>query len=151
MKKIYYFIILILVSNCSINKVIDKHGVNFLEKKQEKLILNKSNKNDIVKILGAPSTEGNFDNNLLIYIERINTKKSILKLGKKTTILNNILVLEINERKILVKKDFYNIKDMKKIKISKNKTESTYSKSSFVYSFLSSVRRKINDPLGKRK
>ena len=119
--------------------------------KQKKLILNKSNKNDIIKILGAPSTEGNFDNNLLIYIERINSKKSIFKLGKKTTILNNILILEVNERKILVKKDFYDMEDMNKIYISKNNTQSSYSKSSFVYNFLSSVRRKINDPLGKRK
>ena len=64
---------------------------------------------------------------------------------------NNVLVLEIDNRGLLVKKDFFNIDDMNKIKFSEQNTEIIYSKSSFVYDFLSSIRQKVNDPLGKRK
>ena len=115
------------------------------------MIINSSNKNDIKKLLGPPISRGFFDNDLWIYIERKNSKKSIIKLGKKHIITNNVLVLEINNRGILLKKDFYNLNSMNKVKFSKQETENVYSKDSFVYDFLSSMRQKINDPLGKRK
>ena len=92
-----------------------------------------------------------FDNDLWIYIERKSTKKSIIKLGKKKIIVNNVLVLEIDNKGLLFKKDFYNIDSMNRIKYSKNTTNSAYTKNTFVYDFLSSMRQKINDPLGKRK
>ena len=40
---------------------------------------------------------------------------------------------------------------MNEIKLSALKTEQKYSKNTFIYDFLSSMRQKINDPLGKRK
>ena len=83
MKKIFFFILLLLISNCKLNKVVKHHGVHFLDKKQEKLSLKTTNKNDIVKILGPPSTKSTFDNDLWIYIERKTTKASVFKLGKK--------------------------------------------------------------------
>jgi len=92
-----------------------------------------------------------FDNDLWIYIERKSTKKSIIKLGKKTIIVNNVLVLEIDNKGLLFKKDFYNIDSMNRIKYSENTTNNIYTKNTFVYDFLSSMRQKINDPLGKRK
>ena len=45
---------------------------------------------------------------------------------------------------------FYNINKMNDLELSSIKTENKYSKRSFVYDFLSSMRQKINDPLGKR-
>ena len=78
MNKKILFILLIFISNCSINKVVNHHGVHFLEKKQEKLILNSTNKNDILSNLGPPSTESTFDNDVWIYIERKETKTSII-------------------------------------------------------------------------
>ena len=92
-----------------------------------------------------------FDNDLWIYIERKSTKKSIIKLGKKKIIVNNVLVLEIDNKGLLFKKDFYNIDSMNRIKYSENTTNNIYTKNTFVYDFLSSMRQKINDPLGKRK
>ncbi len=57
MIKILYIISLFfIVTNCSMKKVVKHHGVPFLEKKQQSLIVNKTNKNDIRKILGNPST-----------------------------------------------------------------------------------------------
>jgi len=40
---------------------------------------------------------------------------------------------------------------MNDLDFSKRKTENKYTKKSFVYDFLSSMRQKLNDPLGKRK
>ena len=122
-----------------------------LEKKNELLIVGESNKNDIIKILGPPSVQSDFDTDVLFFIERKMSTKSLFKLGDRTIIVNNVLVVEINERGLLVNKDFYDLNEMNDIKIVKNITEVDYQKSSFIYDFLSSMRQKVNDPLGKRK
>ena len=72
MKKIYILFLLILLQNCTINKVVQHHGVHNLEKKQEKLKINQTNKNDVIKLIGPPSTRSSFDNDVLIYIEKKN-------------------------------------------------------------------------------
>ena len=151
MNKIYFIIIFLCIANCSFNKAIKHHGVNFLEKKQEKLILKTTNKNDIVKILGPPSTKSTFDNDVWIYIERKTTTKKLFKLARKKILVNNVLVLEIDSYGLLVKKEFYNMEKMNDLDFSKRETENVYSKKSFVYDFMSSMRQKLNDPLGKRK
>jgi outer membrane protein assembly factor BamE (lipoprotein component of BamABCDE complex) len=152
MKKITYFLIFIFIANCSLNKVVKHHGVPSLDKKEKKLTLSSSNTNDITKLLGPPSTKSSFDNDVWIYIERKTTNSSrLLDFGQKKILINNILILEIDNKGLLVKKDFFDINDMEKIKFSKEETELTYSKRSFVYDFLSSLRQKANDPLGKRK
>ena len=138
------------ITNCSLNKVIEHHGVHFLEKKQEKLILNNSNKNDIIKLLGAPSTTSTFDKDLWIFIERNTSSSRLTKLGKKKLLDNNVLVLEIDNKGILVGKIFLNKNNMQKIKFSQHFTKMSTSKQSFVYDFLNSMRQKINDPLGNK-
>ena len=143
---IFFFIL-----NCSLNKVVNKHGVRNLDEKQTQLIINQSNTNDIRKILGPPSTKSAFDNDVWIFIEREITNEKVYKLGKQKLTTNNILVLEINDKGLLVKKDFFDINDMNKLEFSSLKTQTKYSKRSFIYDFLSSMRQKINDPLGKRK
>ena len=125
--------------------------MHFLEKKQKKLVLNNSNKNDIISILGPPSTKSTFDNDLWIYIERKQIESTILKLGKDKMIVNNILIVEINDKGLLIKKDFINMDNMNEYKFTENKTEITYNKKSFVYDFLSSIRQKINAPARKKK
>ncbi len=136
-------------SNCSFKLVDDHHGVYFLEKKKEKIQLNSTNRNDLLSILGEPSTKSSFDNDVWIYIERKITNTHFF--GKKELIVNNVLVVEIDNRGLLSKMDFYNLNDMKEIRFDKKNTEANYSKRNFVYSFLSSMRQKINDPLGVRK
>ena len=150
-KFIRLLIILIFITSCSLNKVIKKHGVRNLEEKQAKLIIEKTNKNDIRKILGPPSTKSTFDNDVWIFIEREITNEKLIKLGKEKLITNNVLILEINSNGQLIDKKFYDMNDMNEIKLSSMKTENKYGKKSFVYDFLSSMRQKINDPLGKRK
>ena len=151
LKKPCLIILLLFISNCSFNKVVNHHGVHFLDKKQEKLILNSTNRNDILDKLGPPSTESTFDNDIWIYIERKETKTAITTLGRKKLMVNNVLILEIDEMGILVNKEFLDKEDMNKIKFSKRKTNVISSKESFVYEFLTSLRQKINDPLGQKK
>ena len=127
------------------------HGVHNLEKKQVKLELNTTNKNDIIKLIGPPSTKSTFDNDVFIYIERKTSSSRLTRLGKKKLLVNNVLVLEIDENGILKNKTFYNKEDMKKIKFDENITSVNYSKRSFIYNFLSSLRQKIDDPLGKKR
>ncbi len=125
--------------------------MQFLEVKQNQLDLNTTNKNDVLKLLGPPSTKSTFDNDLWIYIERRTSKSSVFKLGKSKMLANNVLLLEINNRGLLVKKDFFDINNMESLEFSKETTKLGYSKKSFVYDFLSSMRQKLNDPLNKRK
>ena len=149
--RIVLLVIFLFVVNCKFNKIVDSHGSHYLEKKEKELTINISNKNDIISILGPPSTKSKFDNDLWIYMERKKTRTSLLKLGKKKIYVNNVLLLEINNKGLLAKKKFFNIKDMNEIEFVDDETEITYSKRSFVYDFLSSMRQKINDPLGVRK
>ena len=149
-KTLYIIITLFIVSNCSFKPVVKHHGVPFLEKKQAKLIVNNSNKNDIKKILGIPSTKSKFDNDVWIYIERKQTQSKLKNLGKMKIVKNDILVLEINNYGILMSKKFYNKDDMKNIKVVEATTEAGFKKNSFIYDFMSSMRQKINDPLGQR-
>ena len=126
------------------------HGVPFLENKQSSLIVNKSNKNDIKKILGNPSTKSKFDNDIWIYIERKQTQSALKNLGKMKINENNVLVLELNNYGILTKKIFYNKDDMNNLKITKATTQAGFKRNSFIYDFMSSMRQKVNDPLGQR-
>ena len=115
-KNFCLIILLIFISNCSLNKVVKHHGVHFLDKKQQKLILNITNKNDILDNLGPPSTESTFDNDVWIYIERKETKSTITTLGRRKLMVNNVLILEINDKGVLVNKEFLNKDDMNTIK-----------------------------------
>ena len=149
-KLIYIIFLSFVISNCSFKPVVKHHGVPFLEQKQTDLIVNKSNKNDIIKILGSPSTTSKFDNDIWIYIERRQTQSKLKNLGRMKISKNDVLVLEINSYGILKKKEFYNKDDMKKIKITEATTEAGFQRNSFIYNFMSSMRQKINDPLGQR-
>ena len=139
------------ISNCALNKVISQHGVNFLEKKQEKLTINYSNTNDIIQLLGPASTKSTFDNDMWFYIERVKTSSKILKLGKKDLIENNVLILEISNEGILKQKIFINKDKMNNLQFTDDTIEMSLTKKSFIYDFLSTLRKKINDPLGKSK
>ena len=146
-----FFIISLFISSCTLKKVENHHGVHFLDKKQEKLTVNQSNKNDILKLLGSPSTKSTFDNDLWIYIERKTDNSSLTKFGSERITVNNVLLLEINNMGLLEKKEFLDLANMQELKFAEQTTENQYKKSTFLYDFLSSMRQKINDPLGKRK
>ena len=151
MQKIFFIIILFILTNCSLNRVVIHHGVHNLDKKQLKLKVNVTNKNEIIQLIGPPSTKSTFDNDIFIYMEKKTSSAKITKLGKKELLANNVLVLELDNKGILVAKKFYNKEDMNKINFDKTTTGVNFSKKSFVYNFLSSLRQKIDDPLGKKR
>ncbi len=101
-------------------------------------------------ILGNPSTKSKFDNDVWIYIERKQTQSQLKNLGRMKIFKNDVLVLELDNYGILKKKEFYNIDDMENIKIVEATTEAGFKRNSFIYDFMSSMRQKINDPLGQR-
>jgi outer membrane protein assembly factor BamE (lipoprotein component of BamABCDE complex) len=148
---LYTTIIILTLNNCSLKKVKDHHGVHFLDKKEKNLELNQSNKNDIFKLLGPPLIQSTFDNDLFIYIERKTSSSNLLSLGKKKTTINNILLLEVDDRGILIYKNLLDINEMNDVTFEKVFTKTDYSKKAFIYNFLSSLRNKINDPLGKKR
>jgi outer membrane protein assembly factor BamE (lipoprotein component of BamABCDE complex) len=151
MKILLSIILLIILQNCSLNKVVHHHGVHNLEKKQEKLKINQSNKNDITKLIGPPSTKSTFDNDIYIYIEKKTSSSKLTKLGAKSLLINNVLVLEINDKGLLISKKLYTKNDMTQIKFDENSTTTDLSKESFINRFLFSLRQKIDDPLGKKR
>ena len=138
-------------TSCSFKNVVKHHGVHFLEKKQTKLKILETNTNDTKKILGYPSTKNTFDNDIWIYIERKTTVSQIQTLGKKKLLKNDVLVLEFDKKGLLIKKDFYNIKNMNKVIIAKDETDVLSKKDTFVRTIITNLRQKINDPLGKRQ
>ena len=144
------FISTILLTNCTFKKVDKHHGVPFLEEKQKLLVVNETNKNEIKKILGSPSTTSKFDNEVWIYIERKLTQSELKNLGRMKLIKNDVLVLEIDDRGVLNKKSFYNKDDMENIQIAEATTQDGFRKKSFIYDFMSSMRQKLDDPLGMR-
>ena len=150
MKKIL-LLSLILLASCTLNKVVKHHGVHNLEQKQTKLKINQTNKNEIINLIGPPSTKSTFDNDVYIYIERKTSGSKLIKLGKKELLKNDILVLEIDNKGILLTKKFYNKDEMNNIKFDEDETSVEYSKKSFIYDFLATIRQKIDDPLGKKR
>ena len=145
MKKNTYllFIIIFFIIGCQRNEVIKTHGISYLEKREKLIIVNVSNKNDTIQIFGHPSTKGMTNDNLWIYIERTLTRGKLTKLGKNYLKKNNALVLEFDKYGILRKKEFYNKDKMKRVTFAKNITENEIRKENFIYSFLSSIRQKM--------
>ena len=147
----YIFIfIFVIISSCTSGKVIKSHGNNLINITNSKLIVNKTNKNDIINLLGPPSSKSSFNDNIWIYIETKKQSTSLIKLGSRKLIKSNVLVVRLNQRGILEKKDYYNIDDMNKIKFTEQVTQSGYDKNSYVYGVLRSLIAKINSPI-KRK
>ena len=149
--KILIILILFFITNCSLNKVSNTHGNKLLTAKSNNIFIGKSNSNDILDVLGPPSTKSEFNNNIWYYIERKRVSQSIFKLGKVKTISNNVLVVEFDNRGLLKEKKLYNLEDMKKIKFTQSTTKKKYEKDTYLYNLLTSLREKINSPTRKKK
>ena len=150
MKYIFLSLLFLFILNCSLNKVSNSHGSRFIDIKYDKILLNKSNKNDLRKLIGPPSSISKFTGNWF-YIERKKTNQSIFKLGQKKILQNNIIIIEFNKMGIVSKKDLLNINDMNDIKISKEITTKKYGQDNALYDIFSSLRDKMNAPSRRNK
>ena len=148
-----YILIIIFLStlSCAKDKVRNNHGTLSLEKKYSKIEVKKTNSNEILDIFGPPSTKSNFDNNVWIYIERKKANRSIFKLGSQKIENNNIVIIEISKRGLVVKKEFLDIKNMKKYKFTEKITETSYNKNSYIYGVIKSLKQKIDAPVKRKK
>ena len=149
-KNIILLILFIFLVNCSTQKVTRIHGNLSLKNNENFILVNKSNKNDVIKVLGEPSTKSNFDQNVWFYIEQKKQNKSIIKLGKQYIEENNVLTIYFDNKGIVSKKKFLNKNDLKQIEFAKKETKPIYNNNSFMYEFLTSFRDKINAPFKKK-
>ena len=145
MKKTIFFLLvnLVFLIGCQRNEIIKTHGISYLDKKEKLIVINQSNKNDTISILGQPSTKGMTNDNLWIYIERTRTRGTLLKLGRNYIKKNNVLIIEFNKYGVVGKKAFYDKGSMKQVNFAKAITENDIKKENFIYSFLASIRQKM--------
>jgi len=136
-------IVFIILSGCKLQEPLKTHGIVYLENRSNKLIVNKSNKNDVIKIFGQPQIIDSENIDTWIYLERILTKGKYHKLGKHIVKQNNILILDFNKYGILKNKKLLNKEDINQIKFSKKNTENELSQKNFIRSFLESIRQKM--------
>ena len=144
-----FILTFVFFTNCSLSKVEKRHGTPFLEKKEKLLLINKTNKNDILRDLGSPSTQSFFDKDIWIYIEKITTTDSLIRLGRKNNLVSSVLVLEINNKGLLSSKKIYSLKDINNLNFTAMETTKT-EKDSFVYGVLSNLKQKIDSPKRRR-
>ena len=149
--KIILIILAIFLSSCKLNKIVKHHGIHNLEVKSKELLINETNINQIKSLLGPPSSTSYFDEDILIYLERKTSNSKLLKFGKKKLIESNVLLLEVDNRGMLINKEFLNQNDLKKIGFTKKTTLTTVAEESFVSRALSGIITKIDDPLGKKR
>ena len=148
--RIFYIFLFLFIINCSTNKVSNNHGFISLQEKFEKITINKTNKNDILKIIGPPSSISNFDKNKWFYIQTKKENQSLFKLGIKKIEKNNILIVKFNNKGILERKKILNLNDMNDIKYSKDITEKEFKQNNTLYKIFSSLREKANAPTRNR-
>ena len=142
--------IFIFTVNCGGNKVSNYHGVKKLEAKYEKLQINITNRNDLIKIIGPPSSVSDFNKNKWFYIERLKSNQSLIKLGTQKIKKNNILIVELNNSGILIDKKLFNITNMNDVRYIENITQKDFKKNNFMYTVITSLREKINAPARNR-
>ena len=149
-KKLLLTCFFLIITACSNKQVIKNHGMTSLEVKANKIVVKQSNKNDVLEIIGKPSTVSLFDSNDWFYIEREKTNQSVFKLGKSKINKNNVLEISFNEYGVVETKKLLNIDSMNKLNADKKITEKNYDKRSGIGKLLKSLEQKINSPKTKR-
>ena len=148
--RIFIIFLFLFTTNCSTNKVSNNHGLISLQAKFEKITVNETNKNDILKNIGPPSSVSKFDKNKWFYIQTKKRNQSLFKLGIKKIEKNYVLIVKFNNKGILEEKKILNLKDMNNIKYVKDTTEKQYEQNNTVYKILSSLREKANASIKNR-
>mgnify|MGYP001476977824 FL=1 len=119
------------------------HGINFLENREKILIINKTNKNDVVKLIGKPHLISISDANKWVYFQRTITKGKLHKLGQNVLKENNVLELNFDRYGVLKNKKLYKKENMNKVAFSKSETKNEITRQSFVGKFLQSMKQKV--------
>ena len=122
------------------------HGPKILETKYEKIKISITNKNDLINLIGPPSSVSDFDKNKWFYFERLKTNQSLFKLGTQKIVKNNVLIVELDEIGILKNKELLDLNDMNDLKKFRKTTQKDFKKDNLIYNVFTSLREKINAP-----
>lgn len=135
------FFLALLINSCALNKVDNVHGVSNLKNKVSLIKNNKSNKNDIIRILGPMPVIDKKDNRWA-YFEVRETKT---KYGKKNVYVNDYIEIYFDKYGIVKKFEFFNLSNMNDIKFAKERTRSLGVKDTFTKNLLSSTRQRMEN------
>lgn len=143
----HYFKIFILslfiLTNCKLQEPSQSHGIIFLENRAKKLELNKSNKNDVVRIIGLPQITDDTNEDMWIYLERVLTKGKYHELGRHKLKENNVLILRFDKFGILQFKEVVKKEKINKLAFSKKQTDNDFFQGSYIQSLLQSIKQKM--------
>ena len=140
--KLLIFLFIILIG-CQLQEPAKNHSILFLENRSNKLVVDQSNQNDVISVLGMPHSKSLNDENTWVYLERTLNKGKYHKLGQHVLKTNNVLVLNFNKYGVLQSKKLYDKEDIKMVKFSENETENNMTQKSFVENFLKSIKQKM--------
>ena len=140
MKKTILIILIFLTFSCKLTPVNKISGIQNIEEKIKKIDVGKSNKNDIIKILGYSIASEPDNENIWYYMEMQETRNFFRK--KKIT-KELVLVLEFDNRSILYKKEIYDSNNKNQVFFDEDKTVSRTIDKNFVKDFLSSTRKRL--------
>jgi outer membrane protein assembly factor BamE (lipoprotein component of BamABCDE complex) len=140
---IFVYLFFVILTNCQFNESTNTHGILFLENRSNKLIVKKTNKNDVINIIGYPHSKSISNENEWIYIERVLTKGEYHKLGQNILKSNNVLYLVFDKYGVLENKELFKKEQINKIVFSKKETTNDLSKKSFIEGLFSSLKSKM--------
>ena len=140
-KKIFIFLLALIITSCTLNKVDNVHGVSNLKNKISLIKINKTNKNDIIRVLGPLPVIDKKDNRWA-YFEVRETKT---KYGKKDVYINDYVEIYFDKYGVVKKFEFFNLNNMNDIKFAKEKTRSLGVKDTFTKNLLSSTRQRMKN------
>ena len=143
--KITFTILFFQLNSCGL-KVVENHGQIYGKNLDlDELQIGKTTKNEIVELLGSPSTTSNFDNEQSwIYISS-EFKKFVFLDGSNTD--QKILILSFNEN-TLKNKEILSKNDINSIQYEENVTDSRGKKISWIRNFFTNLNP---DPYGRKK
>jgi outer membrane protein assembly factor BamE (lipoprotein component of BamABCDE complex) len=141
--KLYQLFTFLILIGCQLQEPLKTHGIIYLENRAQKLTIMKSNKNDVIKIMGRPQIKSDGIDNTWIYVERILSKGKYHKLGQHIVKENKVLILNFDKYGVLNKKKLLNKEDINKITFSDKETQNEMSQKSFVQKFLQSIKQKM--------
>ena len=143
--KITFTILFFQLNSCGL-KVVENHGQIYGKNLDlDEFQIGKTTKNEIVELLGSPSTTSNFDNEQSwIYISS-EFKKFVFLDGSNTD--QKILILSFNEN-TLKNKEILSKNDINSIQYEENVTDSRGKKISWIRNFFTNLNP---DPYGRKK
>jgi outer membrane protein assembly factor BamE (lipoprotein component of BamABCDE complex) len=135
-----YILIFLLLYSCT--TIDELHGIDNLKIKSESLQINITNSNDVFNLIGPPQNIGIKNENIWYYHEVHQTRN---KYGDKIITDNNTLRLEFDDLGVLRKLNFLDKNTLSKNPFNEDQTLSLGKDTSFLSSFLASMKQRAKN------